>query len=567
MAYYKLHAYDADVRINGFTGLNQGEEIARDLSFALEAENVETPRGMLQPQAGMTLMNGEFTGKVETIARFHRRFYDGEGSNEWLVCAAGGYLYCRQANDAIGWVKIQMPESFGTFQSNTWSWVTYEQNIDGVDHPVDVIIMSNKVDGMFMVIPPDRPATWGDLYLGTGDVGYTWDDIKEIIWGFSPEDNGVYSPKWQMVKVNTTVEGETVSTDYRFGVIERFKERVWAADIMSYVTEDNETKAIMLPDKLMYSAVYDPSDWRSYPYEEDGEMVGQPEDGAGDIDQPSWDGDKFTALKRFGDQLIALKGTKVWRVIGTGPADFELQEQYGGGTLFPNTVAVDGERMLMVEKDGLSAYDGMAVNPFQRQAIEKTWRTINRDAMDQMCGCMFKRRYYLSVPTGTSTVNDLLIVFNTEEGSFLTYPQSYIEALMPAGDVLYATSSTTPGKVYEINYNSWETGLSTGKPIRWATPWMDFDFKSLAKGGYEIYFNPEVKGGPVTFKFSIETEKKIKTKAVMIEPTNIKAKQKRIRFGGTSRKFRLIIETMKHKPSIVWRLTGGILMVVETDPD
>jgi hypothetical protein len=71
----------------------------------------------------------------------------------------------------------------------------------------------------------------------------------------------------------------------------------------------------------------------------------------------------------------------------------------------------------------------------------------------------------------------------------------------------------------------------------------------------------------MTFRFSIQTEKKTKSKTVTIQPTTFKEKQKRIRFGGTSRKFRLIIEALPHPQRAVWRLTGGIHMVVETDPD
>jgi hypothetical protein len=119
----------------------------------------------------------------------------------------------------------------------------------------------------------------------------------------------------------------------------------------------------------------------------------------------------------------------------------------------------------------------------------------------------------------------------------------------------------------QINYDSWETGETSGKAAKWETPWMDFNFKTIAKGGYEIYFNPEVRKFPVTFRFSIQTEKKIKSKNVTIQPTIDKAKQKRIRFGGTSRRFKLIIEALPVAQGATWRLTGGVQMVVETDPD
>ena len=134
-------------------------------------------------------------------------------------------------------------------------------------------------------------------------------------------------------------------------------------------------------------------------------------------------------------------------------------------------------------------------------------------------------------------------------------------------DQLYATSSTLPGKIMVIHYDSWETGNASGKTTRWETPWMDFSRKTIAKGGYEIYFSPEVKGYPVTFRFTIQSEKKKKSKNVTIQPTIVKATQKRVRFGGTSRRFKLIIEVLSVPQGATWRLTGGIQMVVETDPD
>ena len=72
MAYYTLHAYDADVWIPMFTGLRQAEDTASDLRFAAQAENVETPRGVLQPMAAPEILSDEFDAKIGTLARFHR---------------------------------------------------------------------------------------------------------------------------------------------------------------------------------------------------------------------------------------------------------------------------------------------------------------------------------------------------------------------------------------------------------------------------------------------------------------------------------------------------------------
>lgn len=524
MAYFTLHAYDADVWIPSFAGLRQSEEIATDTRYAMEAENVETTRGVLQPMAEPTVLDSTFAAKIETLARFHRRWYTGSGSKDWLVIASGGKLFYAQ-DDAIAWTELGYPTGVTEWKKNVWSFVTYEINPAGSTAPVDVILLSNDEDGLIMVVPP---------YEAT-----------------------VPNTDWKVELVDTRADPTkgTAADGPKFGVIERYAERIWGGAI----PDD--------PDMLVYSRPYDPTDWtvEQQNWDTPGEEEEEPEDVGGSIQQPSWDGDSFTGLKSFGSQLIAFKQHRVWRILGTDPGEYTFKEQYGGGTAYPNTVAVDTERILMAEREGISVYDGLAVNPFNRYYIEDIWRRVGH--FDQMCGILFQKRYYLAVPLDGESGNNALIVYNIEEGTFLLYTDIYIESMMATDSKLFATSSTYPGRLMIINYDSWETGSCSGNATRWVTPWMDFSRKSMAKGGYEIYFNPEVRNGPVTFQFSIESEKKVKSKNVVIESTIDKAKQKRVRFGGTSRKFRLIIETGAMPSNTTWRIVGGIQMVVETDPD
>ena len=79
MAFYTLHAYDADVWIPEFRGLNQADiQMNPDTRFAAEEENVETVNGVLQPQAALGIMTmegaGDGPGRIETLACFHRRW-------------------------------------------------------------------------------------------------------------------------------------------------------------------------------------------------------------------------------------------------------------------------------------------------------------------------------------------------------------------------------------------------------------------------------------------------------------------------------------------------------------
>jgi len=503
MAYYSLHAYDADVRIPGFAGLQQyGAGMDGNVSYAVEEKNAETPGGVLQPMASPEILSYSFNSRIETLMHMYRRWYSGNDRKEVLFAALGGKLYYL-TSAMTSWTQLSFPTGVSAYQSNVWSWVTYEINPQGSTNPVDVLLLSNAKDGMIMV---------------RGD--------------------------------NFSVS--KVTTPHKFGVIERYAERIWGGAI------DDE------PDMLVYSAPFDPTDWTA--------NTTIPEDGAGDISQPSWDGDSFTALKSFGSQLIAFKSHRVWRVLGTDPGEYTFKEQYGGGAPYANTIAVDTERILFAEKDGLSVYDGLAVNPSSREAVCEVWKTVNKGAIDQICGALYDKRYYLAFPTGTSTVNNALLIYNFKDGNILYFDSISIESFLPTEDKLYATSSTLPGKILILNWDSWTTGTAASSAVRWVTPWMTLEKRNVKKGGFDLYMQPEVKDSPVTFTISVQTEKKVKSKKYTAQPLSAMEQAagknhrvKKLHFGGSGRRFRVIIEAPAG--TAPWRLTGGLHLIVETDPD
>jgi hypothetical protein len=536
MAQFTLHAYDADVWVERFLGLNQTEEgMNSDVRYATEAVNVETPKGVLQPHAGYELLGGEPDNfpRIETLASFHRRWYSGNGSKEWMVCCAGGKFYYKQVGSDVPWFQIKMPTGVTAYTSSAWSWVTYQEP-QGNSYPIDIILLSNAQDGMIKIVPPDRPKSWNEI------KEKTWTQVKAMTW------EGVLTSEWSIVTVNT--QGKD------FGVIGRYAERIWGAAI----PDD--------PDMLMYSRPYDPLDWTAAGNAE------QPEDGAGDIQQPSWDGDSFSSLVTFGDQLLAFKKHKVWRVMGTNPGEYTFTEQYGGGAPYPNTVVVDVERVIMADTEGLAMYDGMSVTPLMKDQFRDVWKTVNKAAMDQMCAALYKNRYYLAFPINDSTTNNAMIILDLDEKTILYYEDLNIESFLATDDALYATSSTIPGKVLVLKYDSWNEGKTSGSATKWVSPWMDFGYKRIQKGGFDLYFVPEVQSEAVTLRISIQTEKKTKTKEYTVNPLTEEQRTagkehryKKLHFGGTGRKFRIIIESDEStKP---WRILGGLQLVVETDPD
>ena len=540
MAYFSLHAYDADVWLQEFRGLNQTDDgMNQDIRYAAEEKNLETINGTLQPRAAIEVMPEAFDDRIETLTWFYRRWYEGDGSKGWMVAASGGKLYYKQTHERTDWLQIEMPEGVTSFQSNVWSWVTYEINPVGANETIDVLVMSNDKDGMIMVIPPDRP--------------FAWSSVKTQDWGYYGEDAQTKTT-WERLMTNKwTIEPIEIPDGKKFGVIARSNERVWGGAIPGN------------PDMLMYSAPYDPTDW-----EENAEI---PEDGAGDVLQPSWDGDSFTALIPFGDQLLAFKQHRVWRIQGTNPGEYVFSEQYGGGTPYPATIATAIDRVFLTNDDGLEIYDGMSVSPYMRDFIRRLWLTTTKSALHQMCAVMHDRKYYLALPVNGSEVNNALIILDLEEGTFLYHDSIYIESLLSTPDGLLATSSSEPGHVLVIGHDSWVMGKSDGAATKWITPWMDFGYKRIVKGGFDLYISPQVQDEAVTLTFSIQTEKKTKTKQYTIQPLTEQAiavgkeqKYKRLHFGGSGRMFRLIIES-EENVTAPWRLVGGLHLVVETDPD
>lgn len=492
MGLISLGAYSGTMRIPDFKGLNQyGDGIGVDPRFAMELTGADTREGILRPMAECELLYPSLASPIETLVLLHRRWHVVDIERDVLIAASDGKLYwCLP--DGNSWAEIAMPEGFTApqYASNAWSCVSYEINPEDSDAPVDVLLMSNALDGMICV---------------RGD--------------------------------NLTVT--QVKTPRKFGVIARHAERIWGGAI-----EDE-------PDMLVYSAPYDPFNW-----EQDSE---HPEDGAGDIQQPSWDGDSFEALAPFGSQLVALKKNRVWRILGTNPGEYDFKEQFGGGAPYSATVAVDGARMLMLGRNGIMRYDGESVSPYYQEYACDVFRRMNRKFLPGACAVMHGDIYYCALPLDNSQINNAVLMYNTAERTWLLREGIYVEDFLSTPDALYYTSATTPGKVWK-----WKDDGAV-VPMRWVSGWQDFGYKNVTKSGFTIYLTVECKR-PVDISFGIQTEKKLKTKTITFQPPvdGKGAKQRRLVFGGSGRRFRLIIESKGTEP---WSLLGGIQLEAETDTD
>ena len=476
------------VNMPAFRGLNQyGAGMGADVRYAVEAVNALTAEGVLSPMAACEQLAAALPAPIETLARLHRRWH--AGPKDILIAASGGQLYWMEPGGSA-WTRMNMPFGWAqeSYQSSRWSCVSYEINPDGTADtaPVDVLLMSNALDGMICV----------------------------------RGDNMEVSP---------------VATPKKFGVIARHAERIWGGAI----PDD--------PDMLVYSAPFDPFDWS-----QNDEI---PENGAGDVMQPSWDGDSFTALTPLGSQLIALKRTRVWRILGTNPGEYIFREQFGGGTPCASTVAVHNARLFMLGMGGVWQYDGESVSPWEQEWARDVFARMNTDAMEGACACMHGSVYLCALPLDKSTVNNAVLLYNTRENTWLLREGISVEAFLSVGETLYFTSAETPGRIWQWRDDAWPEKQNV-QSMRWVSPWMDLGAPDVIKGGFLLYVTVECAADtPVTL--GIQTEKHVRRKSVMFHPPKegAQALQRRICFPGHGRRFRLLIESGAGQP---WRIPGGI---------
>ena len=399
-------------------------------------------------------------------------------------------------------------------------------------------------DGKVYTKGLDTDDAWVERYNGLTDDDCDW-VTYEVNREGDTDDSGTPAPVDVLLFTNAKdgmfclygddLHVEAVATPYKFGVLARFNERIWGAGITD------------MPDSLVYSAPFDPFDWEA--------QVEIPEDGAGEIMQPSWDGDSFVALRQYGSYLVAIKRNAVWRVYGTNPGEFVIQQQYGGGTIEENTVAVSADFVYMLGAKGILRYDGNSVTPFQQEAVKVIMEDqVNASALDKSVAGLRNGVYCLALPINGSTFCNAILEYNTRENSFALRTNVSVDSFLQINERLFYTSATEPGRVIEL-----QDEVGTPLPCMWESCYQDLGLKSSVKSAFLLYALVEAEA-PFELYLGIRTEKKLKQKVVMVKP----GKTMRVHLNNQGRFFRLEI---KSYTAIPYTIAGGVKIDLELDPD
>ena len=584
MAQYRLNAYDADVFIPEFRGLYQaGDQMGSDLRYSPDCMNVECIDGVLQPVtpiSGAKLMKNVSGNLVSLDANIATMMY--------LRATVGAGASPIDLGGLHGRLSLTEHNSHDLF-------IFYA---DGKEYAISLL---------------GAPMETGVYDVGTG----TTVTKTDVDW--TTYETEVTDTMLNKYKVNTIVTSEMTRGDdplhpVTINCVARYAERVWAAGAYS----------------VYYSRPFSTSDWTQ---DDD-----DPANGGGQIDIPTFDRDEIVAMKPLGDSLIIFSHKRAWKLSGTDPTNFIIQEQYGNGVSHPRTVVVMGKSIIMLGEEGLVAYDGYQVTPILRGQTQEMFRHIDiteKSIKAARVGSRYLLTFAGEIGTGLvqqfnitengfistddppdETVRDTvdmregykLLIYDENDGSVTIRDTPQI--LSFCGDEPYAMVKVGHDcYIARLTFDSWSQHQITTQATKWVSPWITLGREDIKKGGFELYFTPEVESkktlvhqywdkpdgtwyqvykqadktypvltytestGDVDLKISIQTEKKIKTKTYKVKALTAaellvdkKHKMKRLHFGGTGRRFRVIIETEAGN-TIPWRLIGGIQIVAETDAD
>lgn len=638
--------YSTSFNISQFSGINQsGDGYNMNMQFAREMENVNIEGGSFQPMREGRRLEQTLTNPIGTLAYLHRRWGDNAGT--LLVAISNGRVYTKALDGSDDWVQ-RYPELVTTTSNsvttttengtplavNDCDWVTYEISLyldfsdeqayvkgqrirkPGTVYKCTTAIATaeawdadhwTEVSGADADLYPPYDVTktyaLNDMVSNPVTKNYrALDDIEAGDWdatdwdeltGTDPVDILLFSnaTDGMFCLYGDTLDVVPVETPKKFGVLARYNERVWGAGI-----KDD-------PDMLVYSVPYDPFDWS-----QNDEF---PEDGAGDIQQPTWDGDSFVGLKQLGNVLLAIKRNSIWRISGTNPSEFVMQQMYGGGTVSENTVAVYKDQVYMLGEYGLMRYDGSGAFPFQQDAVrllmkrvkhevdtksymeyvpykgyligEKRlhlgqpyrciqtipgpsgddpgeawtpahWELIEGDPVRHTCAGMWNGVYCLALPLDGNDRCNAILQYDTTMRAFSLRTGVSVDSFLQINERLFYTSADYPGEVIEMDDN-----YGSVKFLKWTSGFQDLGMKSSIKSAFIVYLMVESEV-PIELRMSVETEKKKKEKIFRTKP----GKMTRVQLNTHGRIFRLGIESYTSAPFLI---AGGIKVDLELDPD
>jgi hypothetical protein len=196
-----------------------------------------------------------------------------------------------------------------------------------------------------------------------------------------------------------------------FGAVTPWDSRLVLARFPNTAGGDN-------PSSVRFSATADPESWDGYEY----------------VDLTPGDGEKIMGMAAYGNYVVVFKESKFFVFYGTtfsasndlGVPDFEFRTvDTGVGLTAKQGLCVAPDGIYFLNNKGLYRTDGGSpvlvsslIEPLFTGETRSGYggSTINFTAIDAARLTFHKQQVYVAVPTGTSTVNNALMVFDPRYG-------------------------------------------------------------------------------------------------------------------------------------------------------
>ena len=597
-----FNKYEDVLSISKFAGINQNTDgHNQNMGYAVSGLNFDTSHGGLKPFHKAVRISSQSTAGVDTslplsvngdgaltLAFMTRRWQLDAGiigkadsyTNKYCIVVVDGRLYYRRSAqgtfDGCAWTEILNPAtglSFAFAQSK-FDCITYELNYFPPVTITSQIIAAIYAGSTYFTFDL-KDYDFYEVHSDDGLTAYYTDrhDKKHDLTSTSrvrvqsaeaPMDcllmtnaqDGMYciyslldTGELKIARVPVMPDGTT--QEICFGALARYAERIWGTAI------DTD------PDKLMYSAPYDVFNWEQY--------NDVPENGAGDIQQPNWDGDKFVAIKQFGSNLLAIKQHAIWRITGTNPSEFNMRKQYGEGTIAEDSLVVNGAYAYMLTDDDVKVYDGSSTQHYRYAWVKDFLSGLMTDeaSLHSIIGRMVQDRYVLQIRHDYE--DHIFLIFNVVEGTVNVCQSEGATALETFGEELYGLY---PESTYDSEGDVTGTYVQLGKfltdqgeqfDVEWVSAWIDLGLKHVIKSGFLLYLMFDCEGNPqnatINPTVTMMSEKKVKEKTVVMPYNRVK----RIRLNANGRQFKLKLNIPAQSKE--WKISTGIQIYLEYDAD
>ena len=278
--------------------------------------------------------------------------------------------------------------------------------------------------------------------------------------------------------------------------------------------------------------------------------------------------------QRFGMHIVVAKKHSIWRITGTDPSEYTYHKQYGEGTIFEDSFAINGMSAFMLTDDDVKVYDGNSTQHLRYGYAKDVLADIVSNASIPNTGRMVQDKYVLNL--FTQKWGSIFLIYDTAEG-MVNVAQNQaggVVSIETYDDELYGlyvhTSNQSGQTVQRVQLGKFLTDDGLDELLVWKSSWIDLNAKNVVKSGFIVYLRFESDDAPsaasIDVSLSIITDKKTKTKNVTI-PIN---KTKRVRLNNSGRQFMIELGAQWHRSEDFvyhWKLATGIQIYLEYDQD